>query len=478
MTPKSNAKSIIDESLLRGVPIHDTARQGNAALAISYHDDDEDGGDAMAADMTSHFGAALYATNPTGLLKWQSRPKVCFNILRPFVSAMCGLYKRPVRYAWSEEDDPAGKWADLFAQFKDEHIAMMADCLKYAILGGTAGARPIVVRDKGPVRYALYTGDQMEATPDAVEKAIPGQLVVSWSNGGQAASTTTRHFWTDAGFFATVDGTPSFDEWESKWYPNGAHPYERIPVVLFHAQRPRWSCFAQPPMDLVRVNRAINKKATDLDWRMTLAGDILVTDSWTEATPPVVGAGAHIGLPKGGLASFIGPDPRVQDAIATINHYLSMALMSRRIPESAIMAQQSGESGIKVVADSAALSDFDSENANLFRGPEADLIQLALFTQALHSGERLKLSDVPKPSISYTIPKRPMDAERMADWDRRIRLGIATVVDELMEIEPSLSREEAEERIETNLALQRERNAAPVFDRKQMTDEDADNADE
>lgn len=449
MTPKSEAEKLIRMSLLKGEPVHDTARQASAALAISYHDDDESG-TAMSRDLTSCY-SSLYEGNSTGLLKWQNRKKVCFNLLRPIASALCSSFEDPVRYTWSEKDDPKGKWAGMFSEFRDDHVALMADADLYSFLGGTAGARPLVTEDKGPLRFALYLGNQLEATPDAIDPAEVAQLVVSWSNGSGSARTITKHHWTEDGFFKTVDGKPHFDQWEEKAYPKGIHPYGMIPVILVHNRRPRWSCFDLAPMDLVQVNRAVNKKATELDWRMTLAGDILVTDSWESTTAPVVGAGAWIGLPKEGKASFIGPDPRVQDAVDTINEYIGKALMSRRIPENAIMAKQSGESGIKVVADSTALAGFRKSRLNIIRPREILLIRLSLLVYALHHGERgVRLEDIPGPSIKYTIPQQPMSADRRADWDRRIRLNLATPVDELMELEPSLAREEAEERIRLN----------------------------
>lgn len=481
MTPKSAAEALIRESLLKGKPTHDTARQESAALAIAYHDDNADG-TAMSDDLTSHY-ASLYDGNATGLEKWKARPKVCFNLLRPIASALCGVHDDSVKYEWPKELDPRGNWAAMFKEFQAEHVALMADAELYAFLGGTDGARPMVTADKGPLRYALYTGDQIEATADAIDPALPAQLVVSWTNSRGDSETVTKHHWTDAGFFKTVDDEPHMDEWEDAEYPGGAHPYGMIPIILIHNRLPRWSCFDLAPMDLVNINRAINKKATDLDWRMTLAGDVLFTNGYAGESAPVVGAGAWIDGGEKGTAAFIGPDPRVRDAVATINEYLSKALMSHRIPENAIMARQSGESGIKVVADSAALTGFRKKRANTLRPKEMQLIRLALFIFAMHHGKCVpRVEDVPFPSIGYTIPQQPMSADRRADWDRRIRLNIATPVDELLELEPSLSRPEAEERIRVNT----EYNAAaglakmPGFEPGQRTpvpvidDEDAD----
>lgn len=452
MTPRSEAERLVRQSLLRGEPVHDTARQKSAALAIAYHDDN-DTGTAMSEDLRTHY-AVLYDNNPVGLAKWNNRRKVCFNLLRPIASALCSEYEDPVRYVWDKKADPKGEWAGLFSEFRDEHVAVMADASLYRFLGGSAGVRPLVTEDKGPLRYALYTGDQMEATPDPIDPAVPGQLVVSWNNSRGPSQTVTKHHWTDEGFFKTVDGKPHFDEWEEKAYPGGRHPYGQIPVILIHNRRPRWSCFDLAPMDLVNVNRAINKKATDLDWRMTLSGDVLTTKHFVPpagATGPVVGAGAWIELGENGEAAFIGPDPRVEDAIATINEYIGKALMSRRIPENAIMARQSGESGIKVVADSTALAGFRKQAVNVTRPREVQLIRLALFIYAMHHGKRVaSIEDVPGPSIKYTIPQAPMSADARAAWDRSHRLGITTPVDELLELEPSLSREEAEERIRLN----------------------------
>lgn len=483
MIPRSEAERLVRLSLLKGEPVSDTAAQTSAALAIAYHDDNAEG-TAMSDDLRRHY-ATLYDGNPIGLAKWNARKKVCFNLLRPIAGALCNTYEDPVRYTWDKKDDPGGKWAGMFSEFRDDHVAVMADADLYGWLGGTAGVRPLVTTDKGPLQFALYTRDQMSGTPDAIDPAVLAQLVVAWRNGSGPARTETCHHWTDDGFFKTVDGKPHMDKWEEEAYPGGFHPYGEIPVILLHNRRPRWSCFDLAPMDLVNMNRAINKKATDLDWRMTLAGDVLFTTGWTDAEPPKTGAGTWLNTPSDGsgpspTATFIGPDPRTDDAIATINEYLAKALMSRRIPENAIMARQSGESGIKVVADSAALTGFRKARVNVLRPKEIRLIRLELFIYALHHGERVRsIDDVPAPSIGYTIPQQPMSADRRADWDRRIRLNLATPVDELLDLEPSLDREQAEERIRLNA----EYNAAaglakmPGFgagQRKPAADEDED----
>jgi hypothetical protein len=449
MLPKSEAERLVRLSLLKGEPVQDTAAQAAAALAIAYHDDNAEG-TAMSEDLRRYY-APLYGANPPGLVKWNAQRKVCFNLLRPIAGALCNTYEDPVRYVWSEEDDPGGKWAGMFSEFRDDHVAVMADADLYGWLGGTAGVRPLVTEDKGPLRYALYTRDQMSGTADAIDPAKLAQLVVAWKNGSGSARTETRHHWTEDGFFKTVDGKPHFDEWEEKAYPKGVHPYGEIPVILFHNRRPRWSCFDLAPMDLVNINRALNKKATELDWRMTLAGDVLFTKGYDSTEAPVVGAGAWINGGAEGSAEFLGPDPRVEEAVATMNEYLGKALMSRRIPENAIMARQSGESGIKVVADSAALTGFRKSRVNVLRPKEIRLIRLSLFCYAMHHGERVRsIEDVPAPSVFYTIPQQPMSADRRADWDRRIRLNLATPVDELLDLEPSLDKKQAEERIRLN----------------------------
>ncbi len=488
MLPKSESERLVRLSLLKGEPTTDTARRLSARTAIAYHDDNAEG-TAMSKDLTTYY-ASLYDGNAVGLAKWNARKKVCFNLLAPIASALCSTHDDPVRYAWDKKLDPKGIWAGMFAEFRNEHVEAMADGVLYSWLGGTSGLRPMITEDKGPLRYALYTGDQLDATQDPVDPAIPGQLVISWSNGVGSARTETRHHWTADGFFKTVDGKPHFDKWEDEAYPGGVHPYGIIPVVLVHHRRPRWSCFALPPMDVVNINRAVNKKATDLDWRMTLVGDVLVTQNLQlpeGATGPTVGAGAWLDHGDNGSVSFTGPDPHVDDAVATMNEYIGKALMSRRIPENAIMARQSGESGIKVVADSEALSGFRKKLCNIIRPKEELLIRIALFTYALHHGkvQSLTLDKVPAPSIFYTIPQAPMSADRRSDWDRRIRLNLATAVDELLDLEPALSREEAEERIKLNAEYnaQQEQRQFPGFvpgQRKstaQATDEEDADAD-
>lgn len=46
--------------------------------------------------------------------------------------------------------------------------------------------------------------------------------------------------------------------------------------------------------------------------------------------------------------------------------------------------------------------------------------------------------------------------ERRSDWDRAIRLGLATAVDEMIARNPSMSREDALAKLQANLAQTRE----------------------
>jgi hypothetical protein len=358
---------------------------------------------------------------------------------------------------WEEKDK---RWADSFSEFSGAFASFMQDIDLYTWLSGTAGGRPIMMGKGLPLELQLYSGDQITGTPDPVDPTKLQQMVLSWQNSTQSSVTTTEHHWTAEGFFKTVDGEPTTDVWEDEAYPNGSNPYGRIPVQLFHNSRLRNTSFILPPTDLVKMNLHINRKLTDLNWRAMLSGDIMVTQGYTDEDPPMLGVDSWVDLGDNGDLKFVGPDPRVSDTVETINLFLRVFCMSRRIPESAIQAVQSGESGIKIVADQASIVDYLEARASLFRPWEQEFIRLCLFVKAYHSGESVRYEDIPAPGISYAIPRKPMDADQRDEWDRLMKLNLATPVDELMDKDPSLDSAAALKKIEDNMAINRKLNVA------------------
>jgi len=439
MTPSSRAEYEVKESAKRAVSAATRQRQKDAELAIGYLEDYQ----AMVDDLTS-----TYKPLHKNQEKWEKQPKVCFNLLDPITSALCGLYRECPVYTFEEKDK---SWRDMFAEWKDEHWSTMADVDLFTLASGVTDCRPMVEKG-GPMEIALYTGDQLDYDPAPSKPTKMARLVLSFRTSLEEDMGLVEQLWTATTYERLVNGKPKYTEAEIKAGVNGTHPYGRIPHVLFHNSKPRWSLMGEPLSDLVAINRVVNRQMTRHHYKMDLSGSIIYTKGPIPEGPIVIGPDAHLELSLEGDAGFITADPQVGSLVESINLYLRMFFMSRRIPESAIAAVQSGESGIKIVADQTALGDYRKDRASLFGPWERELIRMELFVKAIHDGKRPRWEDVPAPSIAYQMPQEPMSLERRDDWSHRIKIGAATAVDFMIAENPSMDRPTALKKIKENLA--------------------------
>jgi len=439
MTPSSRAEQIVKSSARRAVNSETRERQRNAELALLYLEDY----DEMVRDLEQSY-KHMHA-NPE---KWTKRPKVCFKIVEPIVDALCGLYRECPAYTFKEKDK---SWADEFAAWKDEHWSTMSDVDRFTLVSGVTACRPMVEQGQ-PLEIALYTGDQLDYDPKPSKPVKLGRLILSFRTSLEEDMGLVEQLWSDTTYERLVNAEPKYSAAEQLAYPGGVHKYGRIPFVLFHNGKPRWTLMGEPITDLVAINRAVNRQMSDHHYRMILSGSILYTKGDLLEDQIKVGPDAHIKLSKDGEAGFIEADAQVAAQVESINLYLRMFLLSRRIPESAVAATQSGDSGIKIVAEQAALNDYRKDRASLFGPWERELIRMELFVNAIHSGKRVRWEDVPAPSIAYQLPQEPMSLEQRTDWDRAIRIGLATAVDEMIARNPSMDRPAALKKVEDNIA--------------------------
>ncbi len=438
MSPRDQTEAAVVASLNRAEPIVDTERHEWATRAIEYYQSI-----LRQEDHLKTAFAGLYDESSN----WPTRPKACYNLTRAVVSSLATTYQDPVRRVWPSGQEQWGKaWGDVRGFDR-----VMQDVDAYEFLTQTVGVRPIVMSD-GKVKFAIYTSNQVDYFPEPTDPTEAQQINLSWKEGTGRYQSTIRHLWTAREFMRLVNDEPS----SGPGLPNGPHDYGRIPIVWFRSEAPRWSFFGVPASDLIKANLTLNKLLTDLNWTVTwqTAGQAVIKGA-AEDYVPKIGPGRYTKVDKDGSLEFANPNADIEKAIATINLNLHLFLASRRIPESAIMARQAGESGIALVAQASSLADWRKQRINAFRDSEAELIQLTLEVIALHkSGSKII---VPAPQLTYREFKSPMSTDEQATWDWKFQNGLATRVDYLMSEDPTLAKEDAQKKLEENDEVNRKR---------------------
>lgn len=457
MLSKSQTRAAVEFSLLVAKPIRDTERQLAARRALMYLESAK----YQEQDLTA---AWLEQYHPDAREFWQKQPKSVFNIFAQIVRKLATTYGKPVRREW-----PAGsaRWEKAWARVVEggEFDSTMQDTDELTLAGGTTCVRPLVLDNGDPVRFALYTADQTEHTPNAVVPTEADQLVFSWENGSGESRTTTRHFWTAEKFAETQDDTlvPAPADW-----PDGAHPYGMIPAVAFRNKPARKTFFDEPATDLVLAALALNRGITDLTYALPAhCSPTAVLRGADKSKPLKLGLRSRVDIDEqwGGM-EFVTPNAPIAEVIAALEFLLSLFLSSRGIPEDAFRVKQTDASGVAIVAKEASLSEWRQRRINQFRPLEQRLIRMAVMVQEIHDGHPCAFEDVPVPTITYPESKSPMSGEERQQWLDEIRMNTATPVDYLRAKDPTLGPEQALEKWQENVKFNRAANAAPVYDRK------------
>lgn len=407
---------------------------------------------------------------------WEATPKVCQNITSAVVNTLCSLYGDIVQYKFDDATPDGKRAAELFARIPG-WASIMRDVDIYTFLAGLLAVRPIwreraVVAER--IKFAMYQPDQITYVQDPEDMSEAQELAFTFTTGQGDSETTVGHYWSAEKFVETVDDIVIPD----KKRPGNVNPYQTMPITLFRNRANRWGFYGEPAWDLVVANLAINGQTTMLN-RLAIqqAFSTLMTIGAPEGFVPSVGLDTYINVtnPPGGSgagAQFLQPNANIQGVIDTINTCLSLFFGARRIPESAILAKQVGDSGISLVAQSSSLAAYRKDRIATMRPQEEDLIRKTL--KVMHFHETGELRDFPAPQITYTELKVAMAVDDRDEWDWKISHGVATELDLFKSLRPGMDDKKAEELFAANKAERRERMLAAMPARRVLGDDEED----
>lgn len=438
MIPADRTARAVRDSLDRAKLVDDYAQALAAQLAIDYYEDV----DAQERDLNDTY-EPLYDTESD----WPNEPKTCVNMTAAIVDGLSTLYHEPIRRKWNDM-----RWEKAWSAMRGFESAMQ-DVDRYTLLSGLMAVRPIPL-EGGGVRWALYTRPMVKVIPSPTDPVTPLSVELSWR---ESSGEERKHFWTATDFIDTLNDVQVNSAREQD------HGLGLIPLVFFRNTTARWEFFqGAPATDLVKANRTLNYLLTQLNGITEFQAASLLVTVLGDEKPLKVGHRRRLNIPnKDGSAYFLSPNAALDAMVEVINLNVRLFLASRRIPEDSFLLTRQGESGVAIVARQGSLAEYRRRRINTFRPREQDLIRMALYVQERAVGRSLRLEDVEFPEIQYREPKLPMSAEDMTSWDMKIRHGVATPIDLLMDSNPEMTEDEARERWEANRKL----NAAPAMAR-------------
>lgn len=486
MLPKSTVESVMALAMSQGTPIRPDVRGIEARRAIAYYEN---------APVAAAYGGGQAITYQAEDLRarmrdqhadkdiWDALPKNVVNLVRPVGDTLCTLYDDPVVYAW-DETTPQGKQAKaLWEQYalQSPHLAAMKDVDRLTFLGGVTAPRPLVqVRDIGNterrvIKHAIYTQDQISYTQQPDDPAEPQQVKFDFSTGQGNASTVESHVWSDTHFIEALQNGSV----KSAAYEGYANPYGVMPFEFFRNSPARGDLYGTPATDLVEAQLALNDLLTAYKDTIIVQGS---GTFYTQNAPQNVKLGRRAWIdakvPVGAtfVAGYVQSNTNFTAWVEAIKLQITMTLLSRRVPESEVMARQAGDSGVALVALASSLASYRKQRISVFRPPEAALAAKTL--RVVHFHCTGQLIDFPEPTIKHTELKAPMSQDTRDEIDWLRDGGYISAEEAMMRLNPGMGPEEAAEKVAANLTAKRDRVMKTLAQRPPLNVPDDDDDDE
>ena len=230
--------------------------------------------------------------------------------------------------------------------------------------------------------------------------------------------------------------------------------YGVLPFVPVFSSPPTNEFWLQGAADLMAVQDEVNRRLTNLSFTADLQGfGVAVAKGITpgrDGKPPdlTFGPGNFLGLPEGADFNFAAPNAPIQDILAMIDFLLKQAAITRGLTAASMATNTSQESGVARLAGNVELEEARRDQIANFAGVEAKLFELFRIIWNVHNPHR-QMSEAATLRVEFYDPKPVISPlEQVQTWEKQLELGLTTREDILIELNPDLTRKEAEQRLE------------------------------
>lgn len=422
-------------------------RIGSYAVALALYDGVHE--PFLHQDIDRHYSNAFTRTQ-------RKNAAFYFNILRKIIDGRARLYKNyptfkggaPVLLEALADDS---MWGELI---QADRISELCDLCPVVILPKSEG---------GGLCFEAVPPDQarIEWDPSRRGEILKFATVTQVEDAKGRGSVTYRDIWTrdEHRIFRDREDVTAEVAEEQGLAGDGTNPFGIVPVVVM---RPR-VCSGRNPWgqmrsDLVRAQRQINVRLTDLLYLMKLYYSQVVIESGNKAHQNFnVGADVPLILKqelegKNPTARYLTPDVQigqVWDAIKQIVQYLAFNEGLAAMWDQGGTASASGESRKVANADLEEIRE-GKRPAHLRFWADVERVGMTLLDAGSPDPKaRLKVE------FGDVYVYRDEEAER-AKWLEEIKNGIATRAQWYMSGHPGVDEDEAAQKVAENLAAEKE----------------------
>ncbi|WP_027186724.1 phage portal protein [Desulfovibrio cuneatus] len=331
--------------------------------------------------------------------------------------------------------------AEIFKQLQQQAQlgVVMKTANRYSTLLGTLLLRP--VWRKGRMMVDVITGNFCDVVTGDTPHDLQAVVIEHFSQNGRPDEVTFTR-WT-AESVAVLD-------YASNVISEEPNPYKCLPFVSLFDSQPQGEFWQPGAADLILTQEAINKRLSDL-WRVLDFQGFsvgLFRGVPKGHTQPEVDPGTIICLTdKDSNFEFRQPNAPVEETLEAVDRLIKWAAVTNGISATAVNTEIVEESGIAKVVGRSELVELRRDQIAAFGPVEQSLFELFRTIWNVHNPTR-RMSEGATLSVDFYDPRPEASlSERVQELQALFQLGLASPVDYLQEMNPDLSREEAETKL-------------------------------
>jgi len=312
-----------------------------------------------------------------------------------------------------------------------------------AELSGT-GMIYIGFNEAGEVELRLFDASEFsvvgsEDQPDIPEAISLVSLVTKIEgsdknpNVRQAVKTQV---WTDNYITTYMDGVRDVSE---------TNELEYLPFTFFKGEEVYGQILGHAPAYQVRLmNTYLNQQMTNLGYmiKMQSATPAVVT-GFQQGEGITIHPGRAISLPAGATADVLELNPKIEETLKEIQYLEEKVYETACIPKVSVVGDQKASSGKELLIKWYPLIQIFKEKTLRYQQYELDLANMILKVNGLEPLDDI-LVKYPEEAL---MPLSP-ESEELRE---RIRLGISTPIDAVLQNDPTMDEAEAEALVRSNM---------------------------
>ena len=366
---------------------------------------------------------------------WDSKQKTPIKFVNFTTDTLCRLYNEPVKRTLNEKYAKNTKLNDLLERVIGAYIEIANDLDSYTFVGGMTAVKPFY--HDGDFNFIVYTAPMIDRTPNAINPFISDNISLIFKND----DVEKEEIWDKKKEYFYVDGSHKEDQ------PN---PYGFIPITIFRNKNLLHNWFTPPPMILLTIQDTLSMMFTHgnrLSHWQTHAQWAMYGDFQGDKINIAPNAVVHIPNPSGKLEA-IAPSADIKSLIEWINTVMKFSSNIEGIPDSLYVSSGANKSGVAIMASNEVLKDFLRKRSKIFLKSEQEILLKAMKVIAHHEG--INIPDDLRVVVSHTMPKSPMNAQELNQWQFELLNNIRTEADYLISKNPNMNKKDAEKIIKEN----------------------------